>query len=118
MTTAKPLPLFDMTDLDLRGFLFVQFPNDWTLDRSRATLEMLIRRCGFTQIDPATVYIAMWAERARAAARLPADVKKARIEAAWARRTARTGAQPPEPTRTRAPARAAQAKINPEEWSF
>ncbi len=114
MTTAKPLPLFDMTDMDLRGFLFVQFPNDWTLDRSRATLEMLIRRCGFTQIDPATVYIAMWAERARAAARLPPDVKKARIEAAWARRTART----PDNTRTRAPARTAPAKINPEEWSF
>ena len=112
MTTAKPLPLFDMTDLDLRGFLFVQFPNDWTLDRSRATLEMLIRRCGFTQIDPATVYIAMWAERARAAARLPPEVRKARIEAAWARRTARTT----DNTRTRA--RTAPAKINPEDWSF
>ena len=103
MTTTKPLPLFDMTDLDLRGFLFVQFPNDWTLDRSRATLEMLIRRCGFTQIDPATVYIAMWAERARAAARLPPDG-----------RTART----PGNTRTRAHARTAPAKINPEDWSF
>ena len=114
MTTAKPLPLFDMTDLDLSGFLFVQFPNEWTLEKSRAVLESLVRRCGDTELSPATVYIAMWAERARAAARLPADVKKARIEAAWARRTART----PGNTRTRAPARTAPAKINPEEWSF
>ena len=118
MTTAKPLPLFDMTALDLNGVLFVQFPNEWTLEKSRAVLESLVRRCGDTELSPASVYIAMWAERARAAARLPPDVKKARIEAAWARRTARTGAPPSEPTRTRAPARTALAKINPEEWSF
>lgn len=111
MTAAKPLPLFDITPLELNGVLFVQFPNDWTLDRSRAVLESLIRRCGHTQIDPATIYIAMYAERARAAARLPDDVKRQRIEAAWARRTAQTAT----PTRTRAPARSA---INPDDWSF
>lgn len=109
-----PLPLFDMTALDLNGVLFVQFPNEWTLEKSRAVLESLVRRCGETELSPASVYIAMWAERARAAARLPPDVRKARIEAAWARRTART----PGNTRTRAPARTAPAKINPEEWSF
>ena len=116
MTANKPppLPLFDMTELDLNGVLFVQFPNEWTLEKSRAVLESLVRRCGDTELSPASVYIAMWAERARAAARLPADVKKARIDAAWARRTART----PDNTRTRAPARTAPAKINPEEWSF
>ena len=114
MTTAKPLPLFDMTALDLNGVLFVQFPNEWTLEKSRAVLESLVRRCGDTELSPASIYIAMWAERARAAARLPPEVRKARIEAAWARRTART----PGNTRTRAPARTAPAKINPEEWSF
>ena len=114
MTTAKPLPLFDMTALDLNGVLFVQFPNEWTLEKSRAVLESLVRRCGETELSPASVYIAMYAERARAAARLPPDVRKARIEAAWARRTERT----PGNTRTRAPARTAPAKINPEEWSF
>ena len=94
-----PLPLFDMTALDLNGVLFVQFPNEWTLEKSRAVLESLVRRCGETELSPASVYIAMYAERARVATRLPADVKKARIEAAWARRTA-------------------PAKINPEDWSF
>jgi len=106
MTKPKPLPLFDMTPLELNGFLFVQFPTEWTLERSRDVLETLIRRCGFTQIDHSTVYIAMYAERARIAASLPAEVRRKRIEAAWAKR----GAGRPAP--------AAPAKVNPDEWSF
>ena len=101
---TPPLPILDMSETELNGVLFAEFPNDWTLERSRRALERLIRRCGELEITPATILTAFSAERRRNFDRLPPEVRARKLAAALS--SAKKGAPELLP------------KIKPEEWSF
>lgn len=103
--TPPPLPLLHMTEQELNGVLFCEFPTEWTLDRSRRALERLVRRCGELILSPATIYMAFSEERRRNFTRLPKEVRERKQAAA---RAARPQKPPPKTL----------PKINPEEWSF
>ncbi len=116
-----PLPLLHMSELDLNGVLFVEFPTDWTLAQSRAALEGLVRRCGYIELDPATIYAALAMERRRNLLRLPKAVLDRKIAEAWARRKASHPQPPPKPKPTPPPISretTPKPKINIEDWSF
>lgn len=77
------MPIRRMSETDLNGVLFVEFPTDWTLARSRLALERLIRRCGLVEINPANIYTALFAERMRLSEQLPEDVRRRKVSEAW-----------------------------------
>ena len=104
---TPPLPLLHMTEQELNGVLFCEFPTEWSLDRSRRALERLVRRCGCVEISPANIYMAFSEERRRNFTRLPKEVRERKQAEAWA-------ARPPKPSPPPKPL----PKINPEEWSF
>ena len=110
-----PLPLRYMDELDLNGVLFIEFPTDWTLARSRLALERLVRRCGFVELSPATIYTALADERRRTFRRLPEDVRRRKIAEAWERRRS---SRPPPPTPPPKRGTAPKPKIKIEDWSF
>lgn len=124
MKPPPPLPLLHMSQLDLNGVLFVEFPSDWPLDRSRLALERLVRRCGYVELDPATIYAALAMERRRNLLRLPKEVLDRKIAEAWERRRA-SHPQPPKPPPKPKPTpppnltgNHPKPKINIEDWSF
>lgn len=93
-----------MSETDLNGVLFVDFPTAWSLERSRDVLEHLIRQAGEDYISPFTVYLALAAERLRAFQRLPPVEKAKLIGKAWRDRAKRF---PPK-----------NKPINLQDWSF
>ena len=103
-TPPPPLPLLHMDEIDLSGVLFVNFPTGMEPERSRLVLEQLVRRCGFVELSPATIYTALAEERRRNFMRLPEAVRRRKIDEAWAARRKR----PPKPL----------PKIKIEDWSF
>ncbi len=121
MKPPQPLPLLHMSQLDLNGVLFVEFPSDWPLDRSRLALERLVRRCGLLELSPASIYTALVMERRRNLLRLPKAVLNRKIAEAWARRKASHPQPPPKPKPTPPPnltGNHPKPKINIEDWSF
>lgn len=89
--TKKPprLPLVGISEIDLNGVLFVEFPTSWNMEKSRDVLERLIRLAGFVEISHLTIYIAFAEERRMAFERLPQSEKAKLIKAAWAERARR-----------------------------
>ena len=112
--TPPPLPLRRMSELDLNGILFVNFPASWSLSRSRSVLEQLIRRNGDTEISAATVITAFVMESMRNNARLPEQVRRERVAAAWEARRKRLA----ERGITTTVPRQKPLQIKIEEWSF
>ncbi len=100
-----------MTEGDLAGVLFAEFPLAWSLERSRETLEGMVRREGWSELSPGSVFSALSGERQRIVERWPPEVRWRRLsekERALLRRCAPEWAA----ERDRA------AGLNVEDWSF
>lgn len=95
------LPLFGITELDLNGVLFVEFPHTMTMDESRDELERMIRRTGELEISHGTIYQAFVMDHMRRMRNLPPEVRAERAREVLARRIK---ANPPKP--------------KTEDWSF
>ena len=124
---TAPLPLFGMTEQELNGVLFVEFPPGVTLAESRRMLERMIRRSGDDAISPGTIFTAFFMLRWRTTENTPGPVIEAKREklhpGRFPIRYVENGADPNDPnalkwnTRTKT---AEWAKPRPaaEDWSF
>ena len=124
---AAPLPLIGMTEQELNGVLFVEFPPKQTLAESRQMLERMIRRNGDAIISPGTIYTAFFALRWRTTENTPGPVVEAKRErlrpGRFPLRYVENGADPNDPnalkwnTRTKTAERA-KPRPTAEDWSF
>lgn len=109
MSYPPPLPLVRISEFDFLGVLFVNFPTDWPTEKSRRTLEHLVRRCGMVELSSVSIYTALCMERMRNFAKLPKAVRQKQAAEAWAARNERI---------KRLGIRPQSKKVNPSEWSF
>lgn len=51
------MELLRISEIELNGVLFCEFPTSWTIDQARAVLEECVRLCGYAELDAATIYM-------------------------------------------------------------
>ena len=126
--TPPPLPLAGLTDQDLSGLLFVEFPGSQSLDESREMLERMIRRNGDKAITPCTIHCAFFMQRCRVGRNTPGHVIEQRLQKRYPGRFppryVENGADPADPQslkwnpKTKAAEYAAPRPVKVEDWSF
>lgn len=83
-TYNEVLPLAGITEEELAGILLIEFPYSWSMEKSRAVLDGMVRREGWSAVSPGAVWCAFAAERRRITSNLPPDVRRLKAEKALA----------------------------------